>query len=56
MGDVPAASGFETWQAAYRSAELCDTDFETMSGVALDPVYAPDGEPRDDVSWPGQFP
>jgi methylmalonyl-CoA mutase N-terminal domain/subunit len=56
MGEVPAAAGFEAWRAAYEAAALRDADFETMSGVPLDPVYGPDGEPPADVGWPGQFP
>ena len=27
-----------------------------MSGVPLEPVYGPDGEPPARVGWPGQFP
>src|SRR5215204_4551153 len=30
---------------------LRDADFETMSGIPLDPVYGPD-----DAEYPGQFP
>ncbi len=38
-------------------APVRDVDFETMSGVPLDPVYGPDGlEPDDTIGWPGQFP
>jgi methylmalonyl-CoA mutase N-terminal domain/subunit len=44
-------SGRAQWERAYRSASLRDADFETMSGIPLDPVYGPDsGE------WPGVFP
>ena len=43
--------GRAQWERAYRSASLRDADFETMSGIPLDPVYGPDsGE------WPGVFP
>jgi methylmalonyl-CoA mutase N-terminal domain/subunit len=44
------------WQDAYREARTRDVDFETMSGVPLDPVYGPDDEPDDGIGWPGQFP
>ena len=44
------------WQDAYRAAPTRDVDFETMSGVPLDPVYGPDAEPDDGIGWPGQFP
>jgi len=62
MTDVPASAGFDAWLAAYGAATLRDADFETMSGVPLDPVYGPtgaDGAPQDpdpSISWPGQFP
>ena len=56
MSDVPAAAGFDAWRAAYEAADLRDVDFETMSGVPLEPVYGPEGEPAADVGWPGQFP
>src|SRR5947207_4600155 len=36
---------------AYEKSVLRDADFETMSGVALAPVYGPD-----DGEFPGQFP
>jgi len=56
MVDEPASEGFARWQAAYGAAPLRDVDFETLSGVPLDPVYGPPGDPDPEVSWPGQFP
>jgi methylmalonyl-CoA mutase N-terminal domain/subunit len=53
---VPAAAGFEAWRAAYDAGEHRDVDFETMSGVPLDPVYGPDGEPPAELGWPGHYP
>jgi methylmalonyl-CoA mutase N-terminal domain/subunit len=46
------------WQDAFRDANQRDEDFDTMSGVTLDPVYGPpdDAEPPDGIGWPGQFP
>jgi len=41
----------QQWQEAYDRAPKRDTDFETMSGVPLEPVYGPD-----DAELPGQFP
>jgi methylmalonyl-CoA mutase N-terminal domain/subunit len=41
----------EDWEAAYRSAPLRDADFETMSGIPLEPVYGPD-----DAEFPGVYP
>ncbi|WP_419932851.1 acyl-CoA mutase large subunit family protein [Candidatus Poriferisodalis sp.] len=47
----------ERWQAEFDANPVRDADFETMSGLELDPLYAPDdAEPGSDVSWPGQFP
>ncbi|HZU72027.1 MAG TPA: methylmalonyl-CoA mutase family protein [Acidimicrobiales bacterium] len=41
----------EEWRAAYDDAPKRDADFETMSGVPLEPVYGPD-----DGEFPGQWP
>jgi len=44
-------SALEDWRAAFQRSPKRDTDFETMSGVPVEPVYGPaDGE------FPGQFP
>ncbi len=45
MGDRRA------WQEAYERSTLREVPFETMSGVALEPVYGPDGG-----EFPGQWP
>ena len=45
MGDRAA------WQRAFDESPKRDTDFETMSGVPLEPVYGPD-----DAELPGQYP
>ncbi len=43
--------GQQEWREAYESSPHRDADFETMSGLPLDPVYGPaDGD------YPGQFP
>src|SRR3954467_12614432 len=39
------------WEKAYGKARLRDAEFETMSGIPLDPVYGPD-----DAELPGQYP
>jgi len=39
------------WQRAFDESPKRDTDFETMSGVPLEPVYGPD-----DAELPGQYP
>ncbi len=46
MGDARAR-----WRARYADAPSRDADFETMSGVPVDPVYAGDG-----AEYPGSFP
>jgi len=44
-------SNREQWRAAYEAAPRRDADFETMSGIPLEPVYGPaDGD------QPGVFP
>ena len=39
------------WRAAYAESLLRNADFETMSGIPLEPVYGPDG-----AELPGEFP
>ena len=47
----------ERWQAEFEATSVRDADFETMSGLDLEPLYAPaEAEPDSDVSWPGQYP
>ncbi len=47
----------ERWQAEFEATSVRDADFETMSGLDLEPLYAPaDDEPDSNVSWPGQYP
>ncbi|MCP5025071.1 MAG: methylmalonyl-CoA mutase [Actinomycetia bacterium] len=48
MGDK---TNREIWQEAFDGARLRDADFETMSGVPVEPVYGPDGG-----DFPGQYP
>ncbi len=65
--DVPAGvmGGFEQWASEYAAASLRDADFETMSGVPLEPVYGPSGVTAGDAhggsvaattEWPGVYP
>ncbi len=58
---APIERGPDPWREAFDAARARDVDFETMSGVALEPLYgpAPGEEPAgfaDRVGWPGQFP
>jgi methylmalonyl-CoA mutase N-terminal domain/subunit len=41
----------ERWQEAFGASRLRDADFQTMSGIPLDPVYGPD-----DGEFPGEYP
>ena len=41
----------EIWEAEFGAAPRRDADFETMSGIPVEPVYGPD-----DGEFPGQFP
>jgi methylmalonyl-CoA mutase N-terminal domain/subunit len=41
----------EIWEAEFGAAPRRDADFETMSGIPVEPVYAPE-----DGEFPGQFP
>jgi methylmalonyl-CoA mutase N-terminal domain/subunit len=41
----------EDWEQSFERAPRRDADFETMSGVPLEPVYGPD-----DALYPGQYP
>src|SRR5215207_7668390 len=45
------ATNRELWEQAFSASPVRDTDFETMSGVPLEPVYGPD-----DGDFPGVFP
>ncbi len=48
------------WEEAFSASKLRDSDFETMSGIPLEPLYMPEGEPSDDymekIGFPGEYP
>ncbi|MDQ1403694.1 MAG: methylmalonyl-CoA mutase, N-terminal domain, partial [Actinomycetota bacterium] len=46
----------EQWQEAFSKSKVRDVDFETMSGVPVDPVYAGDEAGGDDAERPGVWP
>ena len=47
----------EQWQKEYEAGEIRDLDYETMSGLAIEPLYAPrDGDVDESIGWPGQYP
>jgi len=50
--------GRQEWQDAYDTSPKRDADFETMSGIPLEPLYAsdPDADLPDRIGWPGQYP
>lgn len=57
-------NGRERWQAAWdaavRKGQVRDSDFTTLSGMEVDPVYGPADEAADErlerIGWPGEFP
>ena len=47
----------EQWQQEYEAGEIRDVDYETMSGLPVDPLYAPkDSDPGESIGWPRQYP
>ena len=44
-------SNRELWEQEFEASAIRDADFQTMSGIPLEPVYGPD-----DGEFPGQFP
>jgi len=54
------AAGRMRWQERYDAAGKRDTDFTTLSGLELDPVYGPaEGDVVEDferIGWPGEYP
>jgi methylmalonyl-CoA mutase N-terminal domain/subunit len=48
---TPGSTNREIWEAAFGASRLRDTDFETMSGIPVDPVYGPE-----DGEFPGVYP
>ncbi|PZF79219.1 acyl-CoA mutase large subunit family protein [Jiangella anatolica] len=56
--------GRRRWQArldaAFAAGKVRDTDFTTLSGTEVDPVYGPPegaGDPRfERIGWPGEYP
>jgi isobutyryl-CoA mutase large subunit len=58
MSDTNATSGRERWERRFERSKKRDSDFTTLSGIEVDPVYGPpDGaEPAANVGWPGEFP
>ncbi len=48
---IPEQTNRELWHEAFGASTVRDADFQTMSGIPLDPVYGPD-----DGEFPGQFP
>jgi methylmalonyl-CoA mutase N-terminal domain/subunit len=57
MGQDERPADEQRWRDAYESSPHRDADFDTMSGLPLEPLYAPIGDaPPDQIGWPGQFP
>ncbi|HXQ61197.1 MAG TPA: methylmalonyl-CoA mutase family protein [Acidimicrobiales bacterium] len=53
-GNEGQGSGRAAWRAAYEASPLRDADFDTMSGIPLEPLYGPEDWPvGPDVGVPG---
>ncbi len=52
------AEGRKRWQKRYEQAGTRDADFTTLSGIDVDPLYAPatDTPGFERIGWPGEFP
>lgn len=49
--------GRAEWEEAFSAGRTRDVDYETMSGIPVDALYAPqDDEVADNIGWPGQYP
>lgn len=47
----------EQWRKEYEAGKVRDLDYETMSGVPVEPLYAPkDSDVDESIGWPGQYP
>jgi methylmalonyl-CoA mutase, N-terminal domain len=47
----------EQWQQEFDAGRKRDVDYETMSGLPVEPLYGPaDGEVDESIGWPGQYP
>lgn len=48
------------WEEAFAASKLRDSDFETMSGIPIEPLYIPEEEHPDDymekIGFPGEYP
>src|SRR6266496_448584 len=53
-------AGRRRWQQRYDAARKRDTDFTTLSGLVVDPVYGPPPDATypgfDRIGWPGEYP
>jgi methylmalonyl-CoA mutase, N-terminal domain len=60
MEGAQISDGRQRWQQRYDAARKRDSDFTTLSGVEVAPVYGPpDGERYpgfERIGWPGEFP
>jgi methylmalonyl-CoA mutase N-terminal domain/subunit len=59
VGSIASVDGRAQWEEAVAQARLRESEFTTVSGVPLKPVYGPEDSGVDferDLGWPGQFP
>lgn len=52
------AEGRKRWQEQYEQAGTRDADFTTLSGMEVDPLYAPSAPTPgfERIGWPGEYP
>ena len=52
------AEGRKRWQERYEQAGTRDADFTTLSGMEVDPLYAPSAPTPgfERIGWPGEYP
>ncbi len=57
-GDGGTGDSVRRWEQAYAAAGERDADFETLSGIPLEPLYGPHNTviDHDRIGLPGQFP
>ncbi len=59
IASVSSVDARDAWQRAFDEAKLRESEFTTISGHELAPLYVPDDariDPAKDLGFPGQFP
>ncbi|HEX5909715.1 MAG TPA: methylmalonyl-CoA mutase family protein, partial [Thermoleophilaceae bacterium] len=55
MSQAYQQTPLEGWEEAYAATPERDAEFSTMSGIPIDPLYAPE-EVDEKIGYPGQYP